>query len=55
MQRRVNDAAKAACKEIGHQYPDATPSDAECAKVAADKAMVRVRELLASAHKVPGK
>ncbi len=55
LEKRVNDAVRAACREISRQYPDATPSDAECAKPAADKAMVGVRELVASAHKLSGK
>jgi UrcA family protein len=54
-EKRVRDAAHAACKEISRQYPDATPSDAECAKVTADKAMVKVHELVAAAGKKPAK
>jgi len=50
-EERVNDAAHKACKEIGRQYPDSTPGDAECAKAAADKAMVKVHELEAAAAK----
>ena len=53
--RRVNDAAQAACKEIGRQYPDATPSEAECAKSGVDEAMVKVRELVAAAKKAADK
>jgi len=49
--KRVHDAADAACREIGQKYPDSTPSDRECARVAADEAMVRVRELVAAAQK----
>jgi len=48
--RLVNAAAEAACKEIGRQYPNATPSDRACAKAASDKAMVRVHELVAAAE-----
>lgn len=50
-ERRVNAAATAACKEIGRQYPlmNATAGE-DCAKTAADKAMVRVREMVASAE-----
>jgi len=51
-EQRVKDAAEQACKDIGRQYPDATPSDAECARAAADQAMVRVHELVASAEKI---
>jgi UrcA family protein len=48
-EKRVKDAALSACKDIGRQYPDATPSDAECARITADKAMVRVHEMVAAA------
>jgi UrcA family protein len=50
--RRLNVAAEAACRQISRQYPDATPSDAECASEAASKAMVRARQLVAA---TPGK
>ena len=49
LEKRVRDAAMAACKDISRQYPDSTPSDEVCAKAAADKAMVNVRELVAAA------
>jgi UrcA family protein len=48
--RRVRNAAWTACREIGRQYPGAQPGDAECAEAAADKAMVRARELIALAR-----
>lgn len=51
LDKRVHDAAMAACKEIGRQYPDSIPSDDVCAKRAADKAMVKVREVAAAASK----
>jgi UrcA family protein len=51
LDKRVHDAAMAACKEIGRQYPDSTPTDEVCAKRAADKAMVKVREAAAAASK----
>lgn len=55
MQQRVTDAAKAACKELAHQYPDSTtPGDTDCAKAATAKAMVQVNALLAAAAKKPG-
>ena len=54
LRRRVADAAKAACKELGRQYPDSLPNDADCAKAATDKAMVKVNEMLAAAAKKPG-
>ncbi len=51
LQKRVKDAALLACKEIGRQYPNSTPNDADCAKSAADKAMVKVNALAAAAGK----
>jgi UrcA family protein len=54
LQQRVTDAAKAACKELAHQYPDSTPGDTDCAKAATAKAMVQVNALLAAAAKKPG-
>ncbi len=48
---RVKDAAAAACKEIGQKYPDSTPNEAECARDATHRAMVRVNELVTSAEK----
>lgn len=53
LEKRINDAAKAACNEIFKQYPEATPPEAECVKTAADKAMARVHELEAAAAKKP--
>jgi hypothetical protein len=55
LEQRVKDASLAACKEIGHQYPYSMPNDADCAKATADKAMVRVNELVAAAEKKPAK
>jgi len=46
---RVKNAAVAACKELGRQYPNATPSDEECARDATAKAMEKVRQLEAAA------
>jgi UrcA family protein len=51
LQRRVTEAALAACKEIGRQYPDSAPSEADCAKAATDKALMKVNELAAAASK----
>jgi UrcA family protein len=48
--RRINAAARAACGEIGRQYPEATPSDAQCATAAARDAMVKARKLVAAAQ-----
>lgn len=55
LEKRVHDAALAACKEIAKQLPDSTPSVAECAKNAAGKAMVKVHELEAAADKKSAK
>jgi len=55
LEKRVHDAAMAACKEIAKQLPESTPSVAECADKAAGKAMIKVRELEAAAEKKPGK
>lgn len=49
LERRVNDAALAACKEISRQYPHAKPDDAACVKAAVKEAMVKVREAVAAA------
>ena len=51
LEKAVNDAALDVCKEIGRQYPESTPDDAGCAKVAVRKAMVKVHELVAAAAK----
>jgi UrcA family protein len=50
-EKRVNAAARAACREIGHQYPDATPGESECTRSAAKNAMVKVHDLVAAAEK----
>ncbi len=50
LEKRVHDAAKAACEEIGRRYPLSTPSNEVCTKVATDKAMVKVHELVAAAR-----
>jgi len=54
-EKRVNDMAEAACKDLVQRYPTGTPSEAECTKAAADKAMVKVNELAAAASKASGK
>jgi len=51
LQKRVGNAATAACKELARQYPTSTTTDTECVKKATDKAMVRVNELVAAAKK----
>jgi len=54
-EKRVNDVAAAACRDLAQRYPTGTPSEAECTKAAADKAMVKVNELAAAASKASGK
>jgi UrcA family protein len=49
LEKRVKDAARAACEEIGSKYPGATPSDAVCAQKAAAKARGEVRKMVAAA------
>jgi UrcA family protein len=51
LEKRVQDAAMEVCRELGKKYPDSTPNDADCAKEAADKAMVKVHELEAASAK----
>ncbi len=51
LEQRVKDAAAAACKEITRQYPEATPSEAECTANAAGKAMSQVHQLVTAAEK----
>ena len=53
--RRISEAAKAACEEIGRRYPNATPSDKECAKAATDEGMTRLHELIAGIEMAAGK
>jgi UrcA family protein len=50
LERRVKDAAKAACQALGQKYPISTPSDKDCVKAAADKAMAKARDLVAMAR-----
>jgi UrcA family protein len=55
IEKRVNDTAQEACKEIAQQRPldHFTTSDADCAKATADKAMIKVHALIAAAGKRP--
>jgi UrcA family protein len=55
LEQRVRDAAKLACKEIRRQFPDAVPSESDCAKAAVEKAMPQVKQLVASAEKAHNK
>ncbi len=43
LEMRVNAAALVSCREIGEQYPFASPSDAECADAAVTMTMAKVR------------
>jgi len=53
IERRVNEAAKDACHEIGAKRPaqQFTTTELQCTKASVEKAMVRVRELVAEAAK----
>lgn len=51
LEKRIGDAARAACKEIGRLHPGAKPDDAGCAKAAVDEAMIKAREAIAAAGK----
>jgi UrcA family protein len=55
LDKRVNDAARAACKDISRLYPISKPDDTACAKAAVDRAMPRIRELVAAARAQPAK
>jgi UrcA family protein len=50
LQKRIKDAAEAACQELGEKYPISTPPTQDCAKAAADKAMIKARNLVAKAR-----
>lgn len=51
LESRVKEAAAAACKEIGDKHPEASPSDAECARKATAEAMMAVHQLVTAAQK----
>jgi UrcA family protein len=55
LEKRVQTAAAAACKEVRRVYPESEPGDSACAKNAVDEAMVRVREVVAAASAAPKK
>jgi len=55
LEKRVQTAGSAACKEVRRVYPEAEPGDSACAKQAVDEAMVRVREVVAAASAAPKK
>ena len=52
LEKRLRDAAMAACEELDQRYPLLTlePSDDDCARAAARKAMVKAHELVAKAR-----
>ncbi len=54
-ERRVKDVAATACRELAKRYPDGTPSEAECARAAAAKAMVVIDGWAARASKASSK
>jgi UrcA family protein len=45
LQKRVDEAARAACREISRVYPNAGPDDYTCAKIAARDALAKVKGL----------
>ena len=53
LEKRVNDAAKEACKSIAAQRPlqQFQTSEADCTKAAVDKAMIKVHQLETAAKK----
>lgn len=55
LEKRVHGAAKAACDELGKQFPDSTPSGIDCIKMAVSKAMPAVQEMEAAAGKKSAK
>jgi UrcA family protein len=57
LEKRVGDAARQACKEIGNQAPHRQfrTSESDCAKAAEEKGMVKVHALVAEAGKKPAK
>ena len=48
---RVSQAAMAACQEVTSRFHNATPNNAECARIATDNAMAQVRQVEAAAAK----
>ena len=48
-EKRINNAAAAACKEIGTKAPDSTPADAQCAKTTARKPLAQLHQAIAAA------
>jgi len=50
-EKRVSDAAMEACQELGKRYPGSTPTDAQCAKAATEKAMPQIHQIEDAATK----
>jgi len=50
LEKRVKDAARAVCEDLRQKYSVAKPGNQDCTKAAADKAMVKARELVAKAR-----
>ena len=49
LEKRVTDTAGKACRELNRQYPIDAQPEADCAKAAAAKSLVKVHELAAAA------
>ncbi|MGD9598559.1 MAG: UrcA family protein [Steroidobacteraceae bacterium] len=49
LEKRVEDAAASACREIGKLYPLSEPDDYECAHISAHAAMPQVEAMVAAA------
>ena len=49
LEKRVEDAASGACRELGKAYPFSEPNDEECASITARAAMPQVKALVAAA------
>jgi len=50
LEKRIHDAALAACEELGRQFPQSSPSDGQCTTAATNEAMVKARALIAAAR-----
>jgi len=50
LSKRITEAARAACKELGLQYPQPTTDDDECVQTAVTKAMAKVHASVAVAQ-----
>jgi len=55
LEKRVNDTATAACKELDRLYPLTAPSAGTCAKSAADGAMKQVHTAIEAAEQAKKK